>query len=155
MKQSFFIFLLTILLIQGHAQDANITLRQAQYNLSCSKLAIEGFDPVSYFSGKPKKGDAAYTVQYSGVAYYFASLQNKEAFQKTPFKYEPQNGGWCAYAIGSYGSKVEVDPETYKILDGKLYLFYSSFFNNTLKSWNRAEAMLMKNADASWEKFYH
>lgn len=155
MKQSFFILLLTISFIQSHAQDTKTPLRQVQYNLSGNKLAIEGYDPLSYFSGNPKKGNAAYAAQFGGVTYHFATAQNKETFQKKPSQYEPQYGGWCAYAMGSYGSKVEVDPETYKILDGKLYLFYNSFFNNTLKSWNKNEAVLMKNADAAWMKFYY
>ena len=42
--------------------------------------------------------------------------------------------------MGTKGAKVSVDPETFKIIDGKLYLFYNSFFNNTLKDWNKDEA---------------
>jgi hypothetical protein len=56
--------------------------------------------------------------------------------------------------MGATGEKVEVDPETFKILDGKLYLFYNKYFNNTLKSWNKDEATLKTKADASWAKFY-
>ena len=51
-------------------------------------------------------------------------------------------------------SKVEIDPGTFKIQDGKLYLFYNKFFNNTLKSWNKDETKLQKNANANWLKFY-
>ncbi len=68
--------------------------------------------------------------------------------------YEPQYGGWCAYAMGNSGEKVEVDPETYKIVDGKLYLFYNKYFTNTLKSWNKDEAKLKSKADESWKNFY-
>ena len=62
------------------------------------------------------------------------------------------NIGWCAYAMGAKGEKVEVDPETFKIVDGKLYLFYNKFFNNTLESWNKDEARLRSNADKNWSK---
>jgi hypothetical protein len=47
---------------------------------------------------------------------------------------------------------VEVDPETYKIVGGRLYLFYNKYFNNTLKTWNKREATLKANADANWQK---
>ncbi|HZE82850.1 MAG TPA: YHS domain protein, partial [Puia sp.] len=69
--------------------------------------------------------------------------------------YEPQYGGWCAYAMGKDGSKVEVDPGTFKIVNGKLFLFYNRFFNNTLKTWNKDEDHLHKNADNNWQKLTH
>lgn len=73
-------------------------------------------------------------------------------FLKNPASYEPQYGGWCAYAMGANGEKVEINPETFKIVDGKLNLYYNAFFNNTLKSWNKDEGNLKKKADANWKK---
>jgi len=55
--------------------------------------------------------------------------------------------------MGSSGDKVEINPETFKILDGKLYLFYNAYFNNTLKSWNKDEVNLKKKAESNWKKF--
>ena len=78
------------------------------------------------------KNEIATTVE--GVTYYFSTIANRGAFLKAPSFYEPQYGGWCAYAMGSSGEKVEVDPKTFKIVDNKLYLFYNAYFNNTLKS---------------------
>ena len=92
---------------------------------------------------------------YAGVTYNFSSAENKEAFKKSPAAYEPQYGGWCAYAMGNDGSKVSIDPETFKIVGGKLYLFYNRFFTNTLKSWNKDEVTLKKNADTNWQKIFH
>ena len=83
------------------------------------------------------------------MTYNFSSQANKDLFLKNPASYEPQYGGWCAYAMGYSGEKVEINPETFKILDGKLYLFYNAFFNNTLKSWNKDEVNLKKKADLS------
>lgn len=124
-----------------------------EYNLSGPSLAIEGFDPVAYFTqSKAVKGIAANAVVYDGVTYHFSSLQNKETFKAAPARYEPQYGGWCAYAMGKNGEKVEIDPETFKILDGKLYLFYNKYFNNTLKSWNKDENGLRSKADQNWQK---
>ena len=91
-------------------------------------------------------------MSYEGVIYYFSSQTNKEAFAKSPSSFEPQYGGWCAYAMGSNNEKVEINPETFKIIDGKLYLFYNAYFNNTLKSWNKDESNLKKKADVNWKK---
>lgn len=155
MKKIVFLLTLFASVFTASAQIDKSTERLRQFNLSNKTLAIDGYDPVSYFSGSPKKGNDAYAVQHQGVVYHFANAANKETFLKSPSAYEPQYGGWCAYAMGAKGEKVSVDPETYKIVDGKLYLFYNSFFNNTLKSWNKDEGTLMKAADASWKKFYN
>jgi len=123
------------------------------WNLSKSGLAIEGYDPVAYFvSGKAIEGKKEYSYTLNGVTYEFSSAQNRDLFKAAPAKYQPQYGGWCAYAMGAKGEKVEVDPGTFKVLDGKLYLFYNKYFNNTLKSWNKDEANLKMKADANWTK---
>lgn len=135
------------------AQSAGI--RQKQFNIE-KGLAIEGYDPVAYFTtNSAVKGKSDIVAMHNGVTYRFASIQNRDTFKANPDKYEPQYGGWCAYAMGAKGEKVEVDPETFKIIDGKLYLFYNKFFNNTLESWNKDESHLKPNADQSWAKFIH
>lgn len=136
------------------AQDAT-ALRKKNYNLE-KGIAIQGYDPVAYFTAnKAVKGAKDMAVVFQGATYYFSSTENKEAFKKNPAKYEPQYGGWCAYAMGHDGSKVEIDPETFKIIDNKLYLYYNKYFNNTLKSWNKDEANLKSHADMNWQKIYH
>lgn len=136
------------------AQDQP-ALRKKEFNLD-GNIAIDGYDPVAYFKvNKAVKGKKDQAVSHQGVIYYFSSVENKEEFKKNPSQYEPEYGGWCAYAMGAKGEKVSIDPETFKILNGKLYLFYNRFFNNTLKSWNKEEAKLKPAADASWKKFYH
>lgn len=127
------------------------TKRTTEFNLE-NKIAIQGYDPVSYFKGKPLKGKKEITTTYEGILYNFSSVANREVFLKKPTSYEPQFGGWCAYAMGSSGDKVEINPETFKILDGKLYLFYNAYFNNTLKSWNKDEVNLKKKAESNWKK---
>src|SRR4051812_40820817 len=89
--------ILTVLV--ASAQDA--ASRTKQYNLD-EGLAIQGYDPVAYFTeGKAVKGSKSNAVFHEGVTYYFSSAANKEAFKKNPAKYEPQYGGWCAYAMGA------------------------------------------------------
>jgi len=127
--------------------------RQKEFNLNKFHLAIQGYDPVAYFKqGKAVKGTKEQALTHNGATYYFTSAQNKATFQTSPEHYEPKYGGWCAYAMGATGEKVDVDPETFKIVDGKLYLFYNSFFNNTLKLWNKDEKNLHTKAEVNWKK---
>ena len=149
MKNLFFTILLLSSIISF---GQNTAKRTKQFNLE-STLAIQGYDPVSYFKlNKAIKGKKELSYLFDGVTYHFATKENKDDFQKLPQKYEPQYGGWCAYAMGSSGDKVEINPETFKIIDGKLYLFYNAFFNNTLKSWNKDEKNLKSKADSNWKK---
>ena len=150
--------ILTLLLgsfvISGMAQDASAQ-RKKEYNLE-DNIAIMGYDAVTYFFlNKAVKGKKELSYTYQGVIYRFSNGASLEEFKKHPAKYEPEYGGWCAYAMGSKGEKVSIDPQTFKIINGKLYLFYNSFFNNTLKSWNKDETVLKSNADVNWQKIYH
>ncbi|MBL6449713.1 YHS domain protein [Fulvivirga sp. 29W222] len=115
-------------------------------------VAIDGYDPVSYFANTPKKGDESLSHTHNEVTYLFSTEENLQKFAKTPQKYIPEYGGWCAYAIGKSGKKVKVNPETYKIKGGKLYLFYNFNGYNTLNDWNKNEESLLKSASANWEK---
>lgn len=146
------ILLLLVLLSNAISVAQSQTKRTKEFNLE-NNIALQGYDPVAYFTQKKAvKGKKEIASTYEGVTYYFTSQANKAIFAKNPSGYEPQYGGWCAFAMGDYGKKVEVDPETFKILDGKLYLFYNAYFNNTLKSWNKDETNLKKKADANWKK---
>ncbi|TSJ47552.1 YHS domain-containing (seleno)protein [Fluviicola chungangensis] len=145
--------LFTALILLGNHSIAQSSNRKSQFNLEHG-LAIQGYDPVSYFNGKPLPGKKEYSFIFEEVTYRFASIENKRAFEKNPKKYEPQYGGWCAYAMGNNGTKVEVNPKTYKITDNKLYLFYDFYFTNTLEDWNLKEKMLKNKADANWATFY-
>jgi len=132
----------------------NDAKRLTHFNLE-NKVAIRGYDPVSYFKqSKAVKGKKEIATNFEGVIYNFSSVANRDVFIKKPMNYEPQFGGWCAYAMGSSGEKVEIDPETFKIVEGKLYLFYNAYFNNTLKSWNKDELNLKKKAETNWKKIF-
>jgi YHS domain-containing protein len=150
MKKISIFLLLTLLVTTSFAQ--NTKKRISEFNLE-NKLAIQGFDPVAYFVlKKALKGKTSLTTTYEGIVYNFYSQANKDLFLKTPTNYEPQYGGWCAYAMGEKNEKVAINPKTFKIIDGKLYLFYNAFFNNTLKDWNKDEINLKKKADLNWKK---
>lgn len=146
-------FLWLLLIVVGDLSGQSEDLRKREYNIERSGLALGGYDPVSYFTkGEPIEGRKDISLTLYGVVYRFATLQNRDLFKAHPEKYEPQYGGWCAYAMGAKGEKVDVDPETFKIVDGKLYLFYNKFFNNTLETWNKDEAQLRPKADDNWSK---
>ena len=126
---------------------------QKGYNTSSDHLAIQGYDPVAYFTDNlAREGKKEFSYSQDGIIYRFSSQQNLQAFKSQADKYKPQYGGWCAYAMGATGEKVDVDPETFKIVDGKLYLFYNRFFNNTRKAWDKDEANLKRQADKNWQK---
>lgn len=151
MNNTTIIICLIAVMSQAFAQTADS--RRKEFNLEGSGLAIQGYDPVAYFTtGKAIEGKDDVTIMHEGVKYRFSSQHHKELFKADPAKYEPQYGGWCAYAMGASGDKVEIDPETFKIVDGKLYLFYNKYFNNTLKSWNKDESRLNTSADQNWQK---
>lgn len=144
------LFLILFVLVSTFGNAQNVGVNNA--NLS-NGIAVQGFDVVSYFKeNKAVKGKKEFSVKHNGAIYYFKSKENKDAFIKKPSAYEPQYGGWCAFAMGDYGEKVEINPETFKIVDGKLYLFYNAYFTNTLKSWNKNESTLKAKADSNWKK---
>jgi YHS domain-containing protein len=126
-------------------------VRKKHFNVK-KNVALEGYDPVSFFDKKPIEGDEKFLHTYKGVTYWFASPSNLSKFKAAPEKFEPAYGGWCAYAMGDTGEKVKIDPETYKIIDGKLYLFYNFWGNNTLEDWNKNERNLRTKADQNWKK---
>ena len=122
------------------------------YNIDDGYVA-EGYDVVAYFNKKAVSGKKQYQHTYGGAKYKFSSQANLDKFKANPIKYVPQYGGWCAYAMGTSGDKVEINPKTYEIRDGKLYLFYNAFFNNTLDSWKEEGPQKLKAvADKNWEK---
>lgn len=115
--------------------------------------AVDGYDVVAYFSNKAVEGKKEFTTTYDGVKFKFTTKENLELFTKSPEKYLPQYGGYCAYAIGAKAKKVSINPETFEIRDGKLYLFYNSWGTNTLSLWNKEGAEQLKaKADKNWQK---
>lgn len=144
--------LLVGLIVAQLAAGQSESERTKQFNVK-KKIAIEGYDPVSYFDNQPVEGKSTISYSHKGITYQFANSSNLEKFKSNPEKYEPAYGGWCAYAMGETGEKVKIDPETFKIIDGKIYLFYNFWGNNTLKDWNKNEKPLKTKADQNWKKF--
>lgn len=112
-------------------------------------LALEGHDPVAYFTqGRPMKGNPAFMVKHEGATYHFSSAEHQALFEADPAKYKPQYGGFCAYGMASgYQAPVEVDK--FNVIDGKLYLNY----NGSVQSkWRKDTGGFITQADANWLK---
>jgi len=85
-------------------------------------FAVAGYDPVAYFDGKSLRGDPAVSLEWNGVRWLFASVENRARFQADPARFEPQFGGFCSYA-SSKGFTAKIDPTAFRVEDGKLFLF--------------------------------
>ena len=137
----------TILLIA-----ISTTFFAQEYNLKKGYVA-EGYDVVSYFSNTAEKGAKEFTTTYNEVKFKFSSKKNLETFKNAPNKYIPAYGGFCAYAVGTKSERVSINPETFEIRNGKLYLFYNSWGTNTFKMWQEEGAeQLKEKADKNWVK---
>jgi len=114
-----------------------------------SGAAIDGTDPVAYFTeSRAVEGSKKFTMKWRGATWRFANADNLAAFKATPSKYAPQYGGYCAWAV-SQGYSAKIDPEAWKIVDGKLYLNYSK---GVQQSWQQDMAGNIAKGDANWPK---
>jgi YHS domain-containing protein len=87
------------------------------------KLVLRGNDPVAYFTaGRPVAGRADLKTEHRGLTYRFASEESRRQFIANPARYEPQFGGFCAQSM-AYAVPVAADAATFKVIDGRLYLF--------------------------------
>jgi YHS domain-containing protein len=121
----------------------------ARVNVDKSGVALHGHDPVAYFTaGKPTPGKAEFTATHEGATYRFASAENLAAFKADPAKYAPQYGGWCAYGVAK-GGKFDVDPQVWKVVDGKLYLNFNASVGRT---WSQDIPGYLKRSEAEWPK---
>lgn len=146
----------SILLVAILALFSNFALAQVE-PVDKNKLAIGGYDVVSYFTPqKATKGDKKFATEYNGVNYYFANAKNQKAFKANPTKYLPQCDGYCAWGVSEKNAKFPINPLTYKVVDGKLYLFFNGDNNgtqfNSLTEWNKDEKKHLKNLASTSEK---
>ncbi len=126
------------------AYDENST---ASINVDPKGVALQGFDPVTYFGSlAPQKGSSGFTAVHDGATYTFASNGNREKFMAAPEKYAPQFGGFCAMGV-ALGKKFDVDPNAYKVVDGKLYL---NLNKEVQKRWIDDVPGNIKIAEKSW-----
>ena len=114
-------------------------------------VAVKGYDVVAYFTqSRPVKGSAAFAHSWMGATWWFASAQDRDQFAASPEKFAPQYGGYCAYGV-SQGHTVEIDPEAWRIIEGKLYLNYSK---SVQQKWVQDVPGNITKADQNWPKLH-
>lgn len=112
-------------------------------------LAIEGYDPVAYFTDdRAVKGDPAYKADHAGAVYHFASAEHRDLFVADPAKYAPQYGGYCAYGVAK-GVKAGIELDKFTIVDGKLYLNYNG---SVQKTWRKDIAGYLARSEENWQQ---
>lgn len=118
-----------------------------EVNLTKAGIAIDGHDPVAYFTmNKAVRGNAAISASHDGATYLFSSEDNRALFVANPNQYVPQYGGYCAYGAAQ-GYKAPVEPDKFTVIDGKLYLNYNGRVQST---WIKDTAGYIAKADAFW-----
>jgi YHS domain-containing protein len=114
-------------------------------------VAIEGYDTVAYFTdGKATKGLEQYSYEWLGASWYFANDEHRQLFAASPISYAPQFGGLCAEGMAFEEVTVNIEPEAWQIIDGKLYLTAGARFGDNYEAlipaaeenWPAAEAQL-------------
>lgn len=151
-------FLLALILViapSAFAEEGKLGSRAYlhSYNLDSRGIALEGYDPVSYFTAeKPQVGKRDYRSTYNEVDYYFASNESKARFEQDPEKYIPAYGGWCAFGM-AIQDKFPIDPTNFKIVGGRLMLFLRNKNIDALQKWNEGdEFTFVKRAEEHWKK---
>lgn len=110
-------------------------------------LGLHGVDPVAFITlGNRIEGTAKFTAVHDGVAYYFTSQENLDAFKADPGRFTPQNGGYCTFGV-SVGKKFDGDPRYAAVVDGKLYVFLNE---DILKAFQRDQAGTIAKAATNW-----
>lgn len=111
------------------------------------RVALTGYDPVSYFTdGRPEKGSAQYQAAFDGATYWFKNEDHRALFVADPDHYAPQFSGFCAVSL-SRGEKYEADPSAWAIADGKLYVFAAK---EGVPLFQRQTASLIAKASGNW-----
>lgn len=116
-------------------------------NINDKGVALRGFDPMSYFTGKgPVMGSEEYKTTFDGATYWFSSAENLAKFKANPVQYAPKFGGFCAMGIAKE-KKVDSDPTAWRIVDGYLFVLQNK---EVQKNWLVDVSGNLKAATVSW-----
>ena len=139
----YFVFI-CIMLISTLAADNKEYIRK-----DAKGIAVDGYDVVAYFTkGKPLKGQKNFSTTWQGAKWHFRSQQHLQLFKKSPQKYAPQFGGFCAWAVAN-GYTAKIDPTAWKIVNKKLYLNYN---HSIQKRWEKDRKSLIRRGHQNWPK---
>jgi hypothetical protein len=114
---------------------------------AADRLAIKGYDPVAYFTeGRPVEGSSEFEEVWNGARWRFATASHRDLFRADPDRYAPQYAGYCAFGVAQ-GLKLEIDPNSWTIVDGKLHLNYD---RKTRDKWRKDQVANVEKADHVW-----
>lgn len=125
-------------------------------SVNVKPVAANGYDVVAYITqSKAVEGSSKFELKHEEAFYQFSSKKNLEMFKSNPGKYLPQYGGFCAMGVAGSNGKYPTDPNTFKVTDGKLYLFYNGPYQgkdfNGRDPWVKDEKVLITKGNTNWE----
>ena len=109
-------------------------------------IAAEGYDVVTFFSGKPQEGKPEFTTRYEGADWFFFNQANKDLFLTNPELFAPQYGGYCAWAVAK-GKLAPGRVEHWFVEDGRLFLNYNARIK---RRWEKKRDKYIVAADERW-----
>lgn len=109
-------------------------------------VAAEGYDVVTFFSGKPQTGKPEFTTRYEGADWYFFSQANRDLFLTNPELFAPQYGGYCAWGVAK-GKLAPGDAEHWHVEDGRLFFNYNARIK---RRWDRKRESYIQDSDQRW-----
>ena len=143
---------LTMLAVVAAAIPTSVpaaTTAAPEISVEADHLAARGYDVTAYFiQGKPVRGSKSHQLRYKGATWRFASADSLAKFKAEPAAYEPQFGGYCAWAV-SQGYIAPGDPEQWKIVDGKLYLNFNA---RAKELWEADQEDAIRRGRTNWPK---
>ncbi len=148
-KQSFFALFLLLTMPSFAADEHNVV---PGLTAAGAPLGLHGVDPVAFIDLQNRlDGTASFTAVHDGVAYYFASAENKQAFEEHPTKYTPQNGGFCTFGV-SVGKKFDGNPNYAAVVNDKLYVFLNE---DIFRAFNKDRKGTIQKAATNWKQIQH
>ena len=111
------------------------------------QIGVGGYSPVSYFEKGPELGKSEFSATHKGISYHFTSQDQVRKFEANPEKFTPAFGGTCAFGH-SIEKELPVHPTSYKIIDGRFFLFLKNDEVDARKLWNEGnEKELLAKAE--------
>lgn len=112
-----------------------------------SGLAIEGFDPVAYFTDSiAAQGSPDFEAREAGAVWRFRNEGNRASFVAHPEIYGPQFGGYDPVDLGR-GVTLAGNPRFWLVVGQRLYLFGRE---DNRDAFAAEPARLLKDATERW-----
>lgn len=132
------------------AAGCSTTTGVAKVNTDARGFAVRGYDAVAFFADNGAiEGNPSFEYAWNGAKWLFANAENLDRFRQNPEAFAPQFGGYCSYAV-SHGYTADGDPQTFKIVDGKLYLNYNQ---KAKEAWEAEQERFIEDGKRNWNEF--